>query len=454
VLRALFFGEESHWFIWVTVGIPTLPTALVSSSHGTERHSQRTEQLVEGQLVEGQLVEGAALPSLLDWSAKQARLLTGGGAHVAERLYSADNGFPFLEEELPHHHLLNASMHAVFARRSSLVASALESGAPEWMCGAWSRPLFVGGWEHSDDRSDACFNVQTPSLFVDLRIPTARRTALPSALFGAAGQPAKLASAASPLSSLPASMLHVLARQHAFGGFTVCEPVEQPSRSDEVLCTRHHCIDWNFVGVPRRRPNKWRAQPRPRQPGAAVHEWKEWSFARDEHGQSYYMEMWRRLTQPHVAQSAPRLALRATASARDALVVIVGDHFNYLLDRIVTPNEAAAARRLGSSLVQVVDAALDANERQVAEAYLSMQAGHGCISSGWRIDASLQPWHEGATLFEILGNSVHAQSVPTQAGASWPDGCQVQWNGKCFDVFSSSFASVAEIEAFLSPGKS
>lgn len=41
------------------------------------------------------------------------------------------------------------------------------------------------------------------------------------------------------------------------------------------MATRHHCIDWNYVGEPRPRPNKWRVEMGP---GGDV--WKEWGFAK------------------------------------------------------------------------------------------------------------------------------------------------------------------------------
>lgn len=44
------------------------------------------------------------------------------------------------------------------------------------IAGAWRRPLFVGGWTHSDDTSEdgeTTFNLQTASVFIDMRIPKA-----------------------------------------------------------------------------------------------------------------------------------------------------------------------------------------------------------------------------------------------------------------------------------------
>ena len=56
-------------------------------------------------------------------------------------------------------------------------------------------------------------------------------------------------------------------------------------------------IDWNLLGVPRPRPNKWLAEASEVLPGGepgdeVVQQWREWSYARRAHGQSYYMEQW------------------------------------------------------------------------------------------------------------------------------------------------------------------
>ena len=58
--------------------------------------------------------------------------------------------------------------------------------APAWVAGAWCRPLFFGGWEHSSSASELCVNVQTRSLFVDFRSPTRRDEALAAACYSSA----------------------------------------------------------------------------------------------------------------------------------------------------------------------------------------------------------------------------------------------------------------------------
>ena len=98
--------------------------------------------------------------SLLGWAEAQSHILTGDGL--------LNDAFPsFKEEELPHYYKVRGQVDDVFLqwrqerRRSLLVV------------GAWSRPVFVGGWKESGAWDTEVFNLQTPSLFVDLRFPLA-----------------------------------------------------------------------------------------------------------------------------------------------------------------------------------------------------------------------------------------------------------------------------------------
>ena len=173
----------------------------------------------------------------MDWSAKQGHILTGAG--VLEQIYTAP-AFPFSEEELPHYHKLREGhIPRVFrewvqqGRRYPAV------------CGAWTRPLFVGGWDHSDNTSDQgedVFNLQTPSLFIDIRIPREMKSRLRNV---------------TGFESLTTDELSIFARRHAFAGYSLVQ-----EEDGEPVCVRHHAIDWNFVGKLRSRPNKWRIEMR------------------------------------------------------------------------------------------------------------------------------------------------------------------------------------------------
>ncbi|KAL7425643.1 hypothetical protein ACHAXM_000461 [Skeletonema potamos] len=131
--------------------------------------------------------------NLLDWTAKQGRILTDEGKAI--RYYCSEQGFPFTSNELPHYHLERGDSHVVFHRWAEATAAASgdshvvfhrwaeataaassdadqEKSSP--IVGAWSRPLFTGRWEHSTDREEIVYNIQTGSLFIDLRIPTSK----------------------------------------------------------------------------------------------------------------------------------------------------------------------------------------------------------------------------------------------------------------------------------------
>jgi hypothetical protein len=98
------------------------------------------------------------------------------------------------------------------------------------------------------------------------------------------------------------------------------------------VCTRHHCIDWNYVGTPRPRPNKWWVEMHPDKDI-----WKEWAYATDDHGQHYYMERWERLD---AGTPTEQLALRRQQGGGDGwnFGCGSGDRFNYLLNRCLLGN--------------------------------------------------------------------------------------------------------------------
>ena len=110
----------------------------------------------------------------LGWTAKQGYILTGGGR--AEEYYTKERGFPFSEEELPHYHLLKGDTRDKFREFK-------DSKPPcKLVCGAWNRPLFVGGWKHSSDQEERTYNIQTHNLFIDLRVPKTREVVLKDAM--------------------------------------------------------------------------------------------------------------------------------------------------------------------------------------------------------------------------------------------------------------------------------
>jgi hypothetical protein len=310
---------------------------------------------------------------LLGWSAKQGRILTGGGR--AESLYNAERGYPFDQSELPHHHLLHGTTRSQFRDWLAMGRTC------EQLVGVWNRPLFTGGWDHSTDADEAVFNVQSRSIFVDLRVPTNRPD------FGGA----------TCVEDLTLEQMRLLARQHVFSGYTLPSLLRP---REPMVCARHHAIDWNFVGTKRTRPNKWRVElgPPSRANPEAAEQWKEWSFARDAHSQSYYMERWARVDGDG-AGLGPTLVLRS-CTERDAFIVAVGDHFAFARARdgcaLVLP--PANGDKPPASLVELVDAAVARGDADEARAWLGLAGGHGRISAGWQIDLCTHPWLQGTPL--------------------------------------------------------
>ena len=152
------------------------------------------------------------------------------------------------------------------------------------------------------------------------------------------------------------------------------------------MCARHHIIDWQFAPdciAPRARPNKWRLRKR------GPDDWVEEAFAG-----GYYYELWRRVGR----SGGEALALRADGE-RDALIVIAGGRFAYVVARATSP------RSLGeeyASTAAYVDAALAQKRRGDAEAMLGLEAGWGLAAGAWAVEAALQPWCEGRALSEVV----------------------------------------------------
>lgn len=113
--------------------------------------------------------------------------------------------------------------------------------------------------------------------------------------------------------------LQYYARQHVFAGFSriVTNDSEQlhPVWFFPACCTRHHCIDWNYVGTPRSRPNKWWIE-------SNRDVWKEWAFAQDFAGQCYYCERWERIEDGN-SNVVVALRKKQQQNSRDGVIVVV-----------------------------------------------------------------------------------------------------------------------------------
>ena len=285
--------------------------------------------------------------------------------------YSDQNGFPFSSEELPHYHLEKGDSHAVFQRWAHDKRKCEESNSPaptislshgttatilqsSPIVGAWKRPLFTGKWEHTTDYEEIVINIQTETLFVDLRIPRSKPIWKWQRLGrnnGATGRIKITRNSRQILETMCDVDLRLYARQHVFGGFSVValETAGADNMTSErgtttsklPVCTRHHCIDWNYIpNKPRPRPNKWYIEgyhdgtgqtcdaPAETNGFLPFHVWKEWSYATDYRGQSYYWERWERIIGDEMGRGL-RLAMRKRKNGHsrsdvDGILVVVG----------------------------------------------------------------------------------------------------------------------------------
>lgn len=249
--------------------------------------------------------------ALLGWGTEQSHILTGGGLLQHHSTLGAD----FTDGCLPHHHLSRGSSREAF--RAWLEADLRST----LIVGAWSRPLFAGGWSESTAEDTEAFNLQTPSVFVDIRVPIRRPTT-------------RFREVYRNHSELSDEDLRILARQHCFAGYSLPDPA--PAVNNEAQrFTRHHVIDWNYLpSRPRTHPNRWFVQLKP--DGTSF---KEFSTVRDAQGVPVYMERWAR-REPQQDQTR-FLALRRAAAGgamsrdrdRDSVLVVVGRHFALAVDR-------------------------------------------------------------------------------------------------------------------------
>mgnify|MGYP007071531689 CR=1 FL=1 len=85
-----------------------------------------------------------ACSALLDWSAKQSRILTAASAYL---LHYAPGTFS--DDELPHHRMRRGDAHDAFREwRAAAAQQQQRAQLPAWLTGAWNRRRFVGGLLH------------------------------------------------------------------------------------------------------------------------------------------------------------------------------------------------------------------------------------------------------------------------------------------------------------------
>jgi hypothetical protein len=385
----------------------------------------------------------------LDWSNKQRRILTCNG--MADSFYTHDRGFPFTDEELPHYILskqFNCAnplySHTVFKqwkendkeqKRKKLICITppLRTSMSLSIVGAWKRPLFYGGFEHSTDVDETVINLQSSTLFIDLRIPVLSRNILFDINYV---EKKSSCHAIQSIHDLTIEQLKYYGRQHIFAGYSKITRKDESSIRDLDYCTRHHCIDWNYVGISRTRPNKWFIEfpPLATFPTAKMNStrhdvWKEYSFATDSNQQHYYCERWERLVVNNVLEgdgqlekssacqstqinvthdsdsiiilvlrlnpefSKQRMSKDDTSTKReilendydrDGIIILCGNQFNYCISRsmhsILVEKEQNDKYKSFSSKVDYVDALIENDDIDEARKVLStITGGHGVL---------------------------------------------------------------------------
>eukprot|EP00053_Salpingoeca_punica_P006421 m.60791 g.60791 ORF g.60791 m.60791 type:complete len:398 (+) comp13682_c0_seq1:96-1289(+) len=375
-----------------------------------------------------------------DWTARQGHILTGGG--LASKCYVEGRDYKS-PDDLPHTHKIAGTAFPVFLQWRR------QGKSNPLIVGAWSRPLFSGGWTEDSDKETAVVNIQTPSLFIDFRVPYSR----PAAFARRSG-----------FDSLSMAELRVLARQHCFAGFSLVS-------GSPPVCVRHHAIDWN--PSPRRLPNKWRIQLK-----ADGSTFKEYCFANDEHGQAVYMERWQRLDNgPYLAlwrtpsttssSSSNTTSSNSTSSSSSSpyeMLLVVGNRFTYIRDR-PKPLPSFAHADQTPSLANLADAAPD---RETLVALLDLECSTGTIFAdvssssstataaaaaprsnfpSWRITMSTLPWRQGRSLLtpgdvrlEKDADAPKLGAVTTPSAAAARPATVRIW-GEPWTVFENSFTA-------------
>ena len=357
------------------------------------------------------------------WSSSQGHILTGGG-----ELLECTTAEDYDESELPHYHLRNRSTRKYFSEWLSLGARS------SLICGCWSRPVFAGGWQRDTDRETEAFNLQTPSFFIDMRFPVDR--------------PTKRLCSRGQLSDCNSEDLKLLSRQHCFAGYSLPSVGKSGGLdADKPHFTRHHFIDWNYhPSFPRPRPNKWWVLMSPDK-----NHFKEYSFARDKRNVPVYFEQWTR--RPDDNQGAKFLAARRETECplvaaaqgrvpeRDALLVIVGNHFALAIDRAQPP--PAFAGLVGPAGSPLVDQSLEQGNLKDCAAYLDLEGSYGLVrqhtnaedgkgAPAFIIAKSTHPWREG----RLLG--IAGARVLVDAWSGIPYG--LDWNGAIWTLHENSFS--------------
>jgi hypothetical protein len=372
------------------------------------------------------------------WSEKQGSILTGGG--ILSQLTSL--GLDYQEHDLPHHILQQGST------RSTIQQWLHANHRSYYITGCWYRPLFAGGWLESTDTDTIAYNLQTPSIFIDMRFPRHR--------------PVERIRLKSSLNECNELELKVLAQQHCFAGYSYLEEEDTYRGATTTastypkqgpLYTRHHLIDWNYhPKYPRLRPNRWWIDLK-----ADRTSFKEYSFARDDYGIPVYHERWERRSND--SDGKRYLAIRRRSicpykafaqglpAVRESLLVLVGNWFAYVADKKIAelPDFATYSGPSSAGCAALVDHALSTHDREAAIRMLDLLGAVGEVgssssssSSPWEIIHCTHPWMENTSLIDSKTRML------IQLDGRGLCEC-LHWNDDIWDVLENSY-SVAELQ--------
>ena len=325
--------------------------------------------------------------------------------------------------------------------------------------GGYSRAVDIASASFQCDTSTRVIDIQTPSIFVDLRINVGRGAVASADGFG---------------SMSIADLERLGAEQHCFAGITLVD-TDVAGFQGSPVGTRYHAID--YQPPPRKNPNQWRIQTAWEQGG-----WVEWSARNDAFGQAAYIEHWATL---EGSRGGEFLCLYRQDELRKGFLVVAGDHFCYILDRPpvaqlspVTPGKDGHAADRGK-LAPLLAAAAAAGDREQMILLLSLECSYGKIEwiregeaeaeggggadgggdaaktkakakARWAIEASTYPWLEGTELafpaeFSLDPSTLRAtprEAAPPETSAAM-ENRSAEWA-----LFENSFAD-EQLEAMF-----
>lgn len=367
----------------------------------------------------------------LNWSINQNLILTGGGTLNNILIPGRD----FVDEDLPHFVLRSNRSWEIFASWKD------KKNESTLIVGAWARTIFAGGWNESSLMDTEAFNLQSPTIFIDLRFPISRPKHL---------------SFYNSLSAMTLEDLKLLSRQHCFGGYSF--PHETNTYNPPIF-TRHHIIDWNYhPKYPRPRPNRWWVEIKDDRSS-----FKEYSVARDKHDVPLYFERWVRYIGD--SNGSKYLALRRESdfTARDALIVVVGNHFAMAYDRKTPfPDFVGSTGPGGSALVDYAigqirqgDSTAERMGRESLERYLDLEGSYGRLQgteagTTWTVTRSTHPWREGHSLWDRIDEATESPCLPRLDFLLSGELRSMSWRGK-WRVLECSFSVDELISLFRSP---